>query len=162
MVLKIKDAAGNVREIKVLKGEAGRDYVLTDADKRKIAEEVYEMMQSSKVKVTITSLWNGIDGDTASITVTSPEAFSVGGSSVKTWTAYVYDEPDCTIEIPAGSTIACQVTDTKSSNRCYVTLNGAEVLSDPGTYTYTVTGDVSIHLEDEYSQGEYGKITITE
>ena len=73
----------------------------------------------------------------------------------------MYDEPDCTIEIPAGSTIECYVKDTKASNRCYVNVNGVEVLSVPGTYIYTVTGDASIHLEDEYSQGEFGKITIT-
>ena len=120
----------------------------------------------NKVKVTITSLWNGIDGDMASITVTSPEAFAPDpanpGSTTKTWTVFVYDEPDCTIEIPAGSTITCTVDDSKASNRCYVSVNGVEVLSDPGTYVYTVTRDASIHLEDEYSQGEYGKITITD
>lgn len=118
------------------------------------------------VKVTITSLWNGIDGDMASITVNSPEPFAPDsanpGSTTNTWTVYVYDEPDCTIEIPAGSTIACTVDDSKASNRCYVTVNGAEVLSVPGTYVYTVTRDASVHIEDEYSQGEYGKITITE
>ena len=41
-------------------------------------------------------------------------------------------------------------------------LNGVEVLSEPGTYVYTVKGDVTIHMEDEYSMGEYGWITITE
>lgn len=40
MVLKIKDSAGNVQKILVVKGRDGKDYVLTAADKREIAEMV--------------------------------------------------------------------------------------------------------------------------
>lgn len=118
------------------------------------------------VSILITSLWNGIDGDMASITVRSAEPFapdpSKPNTKTDTWTVYVYDQPNCTIEIPEGSTIECMVDDSKASNRCYVKVNGVEVLSDPGTYVYTVTCDVSIHLEDKYAQGEYGMVTITE
>ena len=39
-ILKIRDAEGNVQEILAIKGEDGKDYVLTDADKREIAEMV--------------------------------------------------------------------------------------------------------------------------
>lgn len=118
-------------------------------------------------KVTITSVCNGINGDTASITVTSPEAFAPDpanpNNTTTTWTVYAYNMPDCTIEIPAGSTIACVVRDTKTAeNRCYVELNGTKVLNGAGTYTYTVTKDASVHVEDKYTMGEYGMITITE
>lgn len=40
MILKIKDADGNVQEILAIRGEDGKDYVLTEADKREIAEIV--------------------------------------------------------------------------------------------------------------------------
>jgi hypothetical protein len=121
---------------------------------------------ATKVKVTITSNCVGIDGDTAMITVTSPEPFAPDSTkpndTVTTWTVYAYDMPDCTIEIPVGSTILCSVDDSKASNRCYVNVNGVEVLSDPGTYVYTVTKNVSVYVADEYSMGEYGTIVITE
>lgn len=116
--------------------------------------------------VTITSTCEGIDGDMAKITINSAEPFAPDAanpdSTTTTWTAEVWEEPSCTIELPVGSTIACNVDDSKESNRCYVSVNGTEVLSEPGTYIYTVTKDVTVHLADAYSQGEYGMITITE
>lgn len=119
-----------------------------------------------KVKITITSGCYGINGDTSEITVTSAEPFAPDPSNpsytTTTWHVVCYEMPDCTIEIPVGSTIDCAVTDTKQSNRCFVQVNGVEVLGDPGTYTYTVTRDASIHIEDKYEMGEYGMITITE
>ena len=39
-ILKIRDANGNVQEIVAIRGEDGKDYVLTEADKREIAEMV--------------------------------------------------------------------------------------------------------------------------
>lgn len=39
-ILKIRDADENVREIQVIKGKDGKDYVLTDADKQEIANLV--------------------------------------------------------------------------------------------------------------------------
>lgn len=39
-ILKIRDANGNTQEILAIKGEDGKDYVLTDADKQEIAEMV--------------------------------------------------------------------------------------------------------------------------
>ena len=39
-ILKIRDASGKVQEILVIKGEDGKDYVLTEADKREIASMV--------------------------------------------------------------------------------------------------------------------------
>ena len=105
-------------------------------------------------KVTITSVCNGINGDTAHIKIVS---------DTEIFEAYAYDMPNCTIEVPVGSTIACAVRDTKTAERrCYVVLNGTKVLEMAGTYTYTVTGDVSVHVADQYAMGEYGMITITE
>ena len=42
-ILKIRDAEGNVQEILAIKGEDGKDYVLTDADKQEIANIVASM-----------------------------------------------------------------------------------------------------------------------
>lgn len=117
-------------------------------------------------KVTVTSECVGISGDTAQIIITSPEPFAPIPQNlthkVTTWYVYPWEGQNFTIEIPVGSTIECTVTDTKQSNRCYITVNGVEVLSDPGTYLYTVTRDVTVDVSDRYSMGEYGVITITE
>jgi hypothetical protein len=49
-ILKIRDANGNVQEILSIKGEdgkdgqPGKDYVLTEADKREIADIVIEKL----------------------------------------------------------------------------------------------------------------------
>jgi hypothetical protein len=40
MVLKIRDANGNIQEVLALKGEKGDSYVLTEADKQEIATKV--------------------------------------------------------------------------------------------------------------------------
>lgn len=118
------------------------------------------------VKVTVTHEWEGIEGDTASITITSPSPFtpdpSNPGYETTSWTVFVYDEPNCTIDIPAGSTIECTVSDTKASNRAYVELNGVVAQAGGGTYVYTVTGDVTVHIADCYQMGEYGYVVITE
>lgn len=117
------------------------------------------------VKVTIQSTCNGINGDTASITITSAEPFAPDqtkpNETVTTWTAAVWEEPNGYILIPAGSTIACTVNDTKQSNRCYVTVNGEYVLQAPGTYIHTVTGDTRVQMSDTYEMGEYGMINIS-
>lgn len=39
-ILKIRDAQGNVQEILAIKGNDGKDYILTDADKQEIADIV--------------------------------------------------------------------------------------------------------------------------
>lgn len=36
-ILKIRDSDGNTQEILAIKGEDGKDYVLTEADKQEIA-----------------------------------------------------------------------------------------------------------------------------
>lgn len=108
------------------------------------------------VNVTITSKCEGINGDTASITVRVPATIT------PQFVAVVREEPDCIIELSVGSTIECTVNDTKSSNRCYVSVNGVNVLTEPGTYVYTVTKNVSVHMQDKYATGEYGMITIVE
>lgn len=115
--------------------------------------------------VTITSSCVGINGDTSRITITSPEPFTPDSSNpsyTTTWSVEPWEMPNCTIEIPIGSTIECVVTDTKQSNRCYIIVNGEEVVSGVGTYLYTVKGNVSVDVSDRYSMGEYGVITITE
>lgn len=40
MILRVRDAEGNVQEILVIKGDKGEDYVLTNADKQEIAAKV--------------------------------------------------------------------------------------------------------------------------
>ena len=48
MILRIRDAEGNVQEVFAIKGEDGKDYVLTEADKREIAS----MVAASAVSLT--------------------------------------------------------------------------------------------------------------
>ena len=116
--------------------------------------------------VTITSTCVGFSGDTSSITVTSSEPFAPDSSNpnnkVTTWTVVCYEMPNCTIEIPVGSTIECFVDRTKGNHECCVIVNSEKVLSAPGTYLYTVKGNVTVDVSDRYSMGEYGVITITE
>lgn len=44
MILRIRDADGNVQEILAIRGEDGKDYVLTEADKQEIASMVGAML----------------------------------------------------------------------------------------------------------------------
>lgn len=46
MILRIRDAEGNVQEILSIRGKDGENYVLTEADKEEIAEMVRDMIQS--------------------------------------------------------------------------------------------------------------------
>ena len=121
---------------------------------------------NTKPRLTITSLCNGINGDTAWLRITSPEPFNAFPDtpswSATSWFVFVWEGYNNTFELPIGVTIECIVEDTKQSERCFVKLNGVEVLSETGTYVYTINGDVTIHLEDKYEMGEYGMITITE
>ena len=102
--------------------------------------------------VTITSECNGIMGDTAHIKI----VYETG-----TFEAYAYDMPNCTIEVPIGSTIECTVRRNKGNADSSISLNGTKVLTE-GTYIYTITGNVAVDVSDRYSMGEYGVITITE
>lgn len=72
-ILKIKDANGNVQEILAIKGEDGKDYVLTDADKQEIAN-----MISGSALPPVTSADNGkfmrvVDGAWGAATITNAE-----------------------------------------------------------------------------------------
>lgn len=102
--------------------------------------------------ITITSECNGITGDTAYIKI-------VYGT--ETFEAYAYDMPNCTLEVPIGSTIECTVSRNKGNADSSISVNGTKVLTE-GTYIYTVTGNVAVDVSDRYSMGEYGIITITE
>ena len=141
---------------------------IPEGDVTQIDDASGRVLWSAKrnAKVTVTSTCVGINGDTSQIIITSSEPFAPIPQNltykVKTWYVYPWEGQNFTIEIPIGSTIECTVTDTKQSNRCYITVNGVEVLSDPGTYLYTVTRDVTVDVSDRYSMGEYGVITITE
>ena len=121
---------------------------------------------ANKAIVTIKSKWLGMDGDTASITVNSTEPFAPDPTNpsykTNTWTVSVADEPNCTIEIPVGSTIECTVSRDKGNADSYIKLNDTKVVTGEGTYLYTVTGNVTVTIEDKYSQGDYGMITLTE
>ena len=46
MILRIKDAKGNVQEVLAIKGKDGKDYVLTDADKMEIAQMAAALVNS--------------------------------------------------------------------------------------------------------------------
>ena len=46
MVLRIRDANGNIQEVLALKGEKGDPYVLTEADKQEIAATVKDMIEN--------------------------------------------------------------------------------------------------------------------
>ena len=46
MILRIRDKDGNVHEVLAIRGEDGKDYVLTEADKQEIAEMVLAMLQN--------------------------------------------------------------------------------------------------------------------
>lgn len=117
-------------------------------------------------KVTITSQWDGFDGDSASITVKSPTPFAPDPSNpnnkVTSWTVFVYDQPNRTIEVPVGSTIECTISRDKGNAESYISLNGTNMVTGEGTYIYTVTGDVTIAIKELYTQGDYGVITIIE
>lgn len=121
---------------------------------------------SKLVAVTIKSKCQGINGTSARLTIRSSKPFAPDPShpdiTTTLWTVEVWEEPNVTIELPTGSTIECYVSDSKQSNRCFVCLNGADVLMMPGTYNYTVIGDVYITMKDYYQMGEYGEITIDE
>ena len=52
MILRVKDKEGNVQEILAIKGS---DYVLTDADKREIAEMAVELISTMPVSENIPS-----------------------------------------------------------------------------------------------------------
>jgi hypothetical protein len=82
-------------------------------------------------------------------------------SETEIFEAYAYDMPNCTIEVPIGSTIECTVSRNKGNADSSISLNGTKVLTE-GTYIYTVTGNVAVDVSDRYSMGEYGVITITE
>ena len=144
--------------VKGLEIPEGKVVQITDADG--------VVLWDANVKVTITSSFFGMDGDTASITVNSSVPFSPDPTNpsykTKTWTVSVADEPNCTIKIPVGSTIECTVSREKGNADSYISLNGTRVVTGVGTYLYTVTGEVTITIADKYSQGDYGMITITE
>lgn len=72
-ILKIRDANGNVQEILAIKGEDGKDYVLTDADKQEIAN-----MISASSLPPVTASDNGkfmrvVDGAWGAATITNAE-----------------------------------------------------------------------------------------
>ena len=105
--------------------------------------------------LTITSFWDGMDGDSARITITSPSPFAPDPSNpsnkVTSWTAYVsdlFDQQNRTIKIPVGSTIECYITRDKGNAESYIKLNDVSVITGEGTYVYTVTGDTSIDVFD--------------
>jgi hypothetical protein len=119
------------------------------------------------VNLTITSFWDGMDGDTARITINSPSPFAPNpnepNNKVTSWTAYVYDlldQQNRTIKIPVGSTIECYITRDKGNADSHITLNDVKMVTGEGTYIYTVTGDATIDVSEDYIQGDFGVISI--
>ena len=117
------------------------------------------------VKLTLTSQWDGMDGDSARIIVRSAEPFAPDPSNpsnkVTSWTVQVSDQPNRTIEVPVGSTIECTISRDKGNADSYIGLNGINMVTGEGSYTYTLIGDASIAIKELYSQGDYGVINIT-
>lgn len=118
--------------------------------------------------LTITSFCDGMDGDSARITITAPSPFAPNpnepNNKVTSWTAYVYDlfeQQNRSIKIPVGSTIECYITRDKGNADSYIKLNDVNVATGEGTYVYTVTGDATIDVSEEYIQGDFGVISIT-
>ena len=150
----------NFATVKGLTIPEGKVKQITDASGRVL----WKLAQMVIVK--ITSEWLGMDGDTARITITSPEPFAPDpanpSSKTTSWTVQVSDEPDCTIQLPVGSTIECTVSRDKGNADSYISLNGTKVVTGAGTYLYPVTRDVTVNVANKYSQGDYGMITITE
>ena len=126
----------------------------------------YDVKFVEMVNLTVKTIFEGMNGDTASITVVSPEPFAPDPSNpnntTTSWTVWVYDEPNCTIEIPVGSTIECTVSRVKGNAESCIIANGTTVLTGEGTYIYTVTGDVTVTIAEKFIQGSFGVITITE
>lgn len=143
-----------------------RGIAIPEGNVAKITDANGVVLWNACVKVTITSNFLGMNGDTARITVNSTMLFSPDATNpsykTKTWTVSVSDEPNCTIEIPVNSTIECTVSRDKGNADSYISLNGTRVLTGEGTYLYTVTRRVEISIEDRYSQGDHGIITIIE
>lgn len=52
MILKIRDANGNVQEIVTIRGEDGKNYVLTEADKQEIARMAAAIMSAQPAALT--------------------------------------------------------------------------------------------------------------
>ena len=57
-ILKIRDADGKVQDILVIKGDKGDDYVLTEADKREIAEMISAVVAISDAPSQVSELGN--------------------------------------------------------------------------------------------------------
>lgn len=72
-ILKIRDADGNVQEVLVIKGEDGKDYVLTEEDKREIASMITATMGVSDVPSQVSELGN----DAGYITADALEGYAL-------------------------------------------------------------------------------------
>ena len=144
-------------------GPAGPAYKLTETDKNTIAAAVKDSLTTEiwtftledgsavtkavyvgelpKVKVTITG-----DGDESYIRIGDEEFYSAA-----------------TVEIPVGTVVVCHVyhSGDSSASRAVITINGSYVYEERSSYDYeyTVNGDVTIALQDNYG---YGEIHITE
>jgi hypothetical protein len=141
---------------------------IPEGEVTKIEDAIGNVMWSAvkKVKLTVKTVFGGMDGDTASITIRSSTPFAPDPSNpshtTTSWTVQVSDEPDCTIEITEGSTIECTVSRNKGNADSHISLNGTRVLTGEGTHIYIVRRNVVVIIEDKYSQGDYGIITIVE
>lgn len=131
-----------------------------------IADSSGRVLWSAMPLLTVTSTFEGMWGGSAEITVTSETPFAPGPSNpddkVTSWTVTSDELPNCSFRIVRGSTVECFVTRDKSNLESFIKLNDETVVSGEGTYTYTVTGDVTIDVSVYYKSGDYGQITITE
>ena len=131
-----------------------------------IADSSGRVLWSAMPLLTVTSTFEGMWGGSAEITVTSETPFAPDPSNpddkVTSWTVTSDELPNCSFRIVRGSTVECFVTRDKSNLESFIKLNDETVVSGEGTYTYTVTGDVTIDVSVYYKSGDYGQITITE
>ena len=50
-ILRLKDNNGNIIEIPAIKGDPGKDYVLTEADKEEIAEQAAALIDTALLSI---------------------------------------------------------------------------------------------------------------
>ena len=69
MILKIRDANGNVQEVLVIRGEKGDAYILTEADKQEIASLVSAaMLAAQPISTHHTETWTFTLEDGSTVT----------------------------------------------------------------------------------------------
>lgn len=136
MILKIRDANGNVQEIVTIRGEDGKDYVLTEADKQEIAS----MVAASLYGVAGVSLDDDVvDGvGIASVEQTTTSADD-GGDNVITVTLTNGQKYTFVVKNGSKGSTGKGGTNGKDGTNAYITGATASVDANVGTPSVKVT-----------------------